>query len=138
MEWADAETGDSYEITTGDSSGRNAVRVKTMRDIVTLYRRKREAKSLGPDGQPCHREPVDSSIDDRCAISPSATSEKKQTNSKTLSPAFNCWPRSTVYQLIDATPEVCAAVLTDYARAASYIPRMKSSRIIGSMGVVGA
>ena len=27
-----------------------------MRDIVTLYRRKREDKSLGPDGQPCHRE----------------------------------------------------------------------------------
>lgn len=56
MKWADAETGESYEITTGIASGKNAVRVKTMRDIVTLYRRKREAKSLGPDGQPCSRE----------------------------------------------------------------------------------
>ena len=54
--WTDAETGELYDITTGESSGRNAVRVKTMRDIVTLYRPKREAKSLGPDGQPCTRE----------------------------------------------------------------------------------
>ena len=57
-EWVDAETGECYEITTGHSSGRNAVRVKTMRDVVTLYRRKREAKSLGPDGQPCSRETI--------------------------------------------------------------------------------
>lgn len=44
------------------------------------------------------------------------------------------WPRSIVYQLIDATPEVCAAVLSDYELQATYIPRMKSARIVGRPG----
>jgi hypothetical protein len=40
------------------------------------------------------------------------------------------WPRSTVYQFIEATPEECAAVLSDYALQEHYAPRMKSSRIV--------
>ena len=40
------------------------------------------------------------------------------------------WPRSTVYQFIDATPEQAAAVLSDYALQEKYIPRLKTSRIV--------
>jgi hypothetical protein len=40
------------------------------------------------------------------------------------------WPRSIVFQFIDATPEECAAVLSDYDLQASYVPRMRSSRVI--------
>jgi hypothetical protein len=40
------------------------------------------------------------------------------------------WPRSTVYQFIDATPEQAAAVLADYALQSSYIPRLKTSRVL--------
>jgi hypothetical protein len=56
MEWAEAKTGQSYSITTSPAAGMDAVRVKSIGDVVTLYRRKREAKSLGTDGQPCTRE----------------------------------------------------------------------------------
>ena len=44
------------------------------------------------------------------------------------------WPRSIVFQFIDATPEECAAVLSDYELQATYIPRMKSSRVLGRRG----
>jgi hypothetical protein len=54
--WADAGTGSPYPITTSAYSGAEAIRVKSIRDTVTLYRRKREAKSLGPDGAMCSRE----------------------------------------------------------------------------------
>ena len=56
VEWVDAESG---EPTDHDHcfSGRHAIRVKSIRDIATLYRRKREAKSLGPDGRGGSREP---------------------------------------------------------------------------------
>jgi hypothetical protein len=47
-----------------------------------------------------------------------------------LEPTESVWPRSTVYQFIDATPEECAAVFTDYELQAAYIPRMKSARIV--------
>jgi hypothetical protein len=40
------------------------------------------------------------------------------------------WPRSTVYQFIEATPEQSAAVLADYALQQSYIPRLNRSRIL--------
>jgi hypothetical protein len=40
------------------------------------------------------------------------------------------WPRSTVYQFIDATPEQSAAVLADYALAQEYVPKVKSSRVL--------
>jgi hypothetical protein len=40
------------------------------------------------------------------------------------------WPRSIVYRFIEATPEECLAVLTDYELQARYIPRMSSSRIV--------
>lgn len=40
------------------------------------------------------------------------------------------WPRSIVYQFIDATPEECAAVLSDYELQSTYLPRTKVSRII--------
>jgi hypothetical protein len=51
-----------------------------------------------------------------------------------LEPVATPWPRSIVYQLIDATPEVCAAVLSDYELQATYIPRMKSARIVRRAG----
>jgi hypothetical protein len=37
------------------------------------------------------------------------------------------WPRTIVYRLVAATPEEAAAVFTDYARHASYIPELKKS-----------
>jgi hypothetical protein len=40
------------------------------------------------------------------------------------------WPRSTVYQFIEATPEQSAAVLADYALQQTYIPRLTTSRIL--------
>lgn len=40
------------------------------------------------------------------------------------------WPRSVVFQFIAATPEECAAMLSDYELQAKYIPRMKMSRIL--------
>jgi hypothetical protein len=55
VEWADAETGERYQISTSSLGGGEVVRVKSIRDVVTLYRRKREAKSLGADGYPCAR-----------------------------------------------------------------------------------
>jgi hypothetical protein len=42
------------------------------------------------------------------------------------------WPRSTVYQFIEATPEQSAAVLSDYELQSSYTPKVKTSRIIGT------
>jgi hypothetical protein len=47
-----------------------------------------------------------------------------------LEPVSTEWPRSIVYLLIDASPETCAAVLADYELQATYIPRMKSARIV--------
>jgi hypothetical protein len=44
------------------------------------------------------------------------------------------WPRSTVYQFIEATPEECAAVLSDFALQSEYIPRLNTSRVIGARG----
>lgn len=40
------------------------------------------------------------------------------------------WPRSRVYQFVDATPEQGAAVLTDYERQATYQPTVKVSRLV--------
>ena len=40
------------------------------------------------------------------------------------------WPRSTVYQFIEATPEQSAAVLSDYALQSSYIPKVKTSKVL--------
>jgi hypothetical protein len=45
------------------------------------------------------------------------------------------WPRSTVYQFIEATPEQAAAVLSDYELQSSYIPRLNRSRILKRQGV---
>jgi hypothetical protein len=42
------------------------------------------------------------------------------------------WPRSTVYQFIEATPEQSAAVLSDYALQSSYIPKLKTSRVLST------
>jgi len=44
--------------------------------------------------------------------------------------AESAWARSTVYQFIAATPEQCAAVLADYALQSSYVPKLKSSRVL--------
>lgn len=48
-----------------------------------------------------------------------------------LIPAETGWPRSIVYQFINAPADVCAAVLSDYELQASYTPRLKSSKIVG-------
>jgi hypothetical protein len=42
------------------------------------------------------------------------------------------WPRSTIYQFIEATPEQSAAVLSDYALQSSYTPRVKTSRVLST------
>jgi hypothetical protein len=42
------------------------------------------------------------------------------------------WPRSTVYQFIEATPEQSAAVLSDYALQSSYTPKVKTSRVLST------
>jgi hypothetical protein len=42
-------------IRRSEFGGRDAIRVKSIRDVVTLYRRKREAKVLDSDGYPCGR-----------------------------------------------------------------------------------
>lgn len=47
-----------------------------------------------------------------------------------LEPMTTGWPRSIVYQFIEATPEECAAVLSDYDLQSTYIPRMKVSRVL--------
>ena len=44
----------------------------------------------------------------------------------------SAWPRSTVYQFIEATPEQAAAVLSDYALQSSYIPKLKTSRVLAT------
>jgi hypothetical protein len=44
------------------------------------------------------------------------------------------WPRSIVFQFIEATPEECAAVLSDYDLQSSYVPRMRGSRVIRRAG----
>jgi hypothetical protein len=41
----------------------------------------------------------------------------------------SAWPRVSVHQFIDATPEEAAAVFTDYARHSTYIPGLKKSAI---------
>jgi hypothetical protein len=42
------------------------------------------------------------------------------------------WPRSTVYQFIEATPEQSAAVLSDYALQSKYIPKVKRSKVLAT------
>ena len=42
------------------------------------------------------------------------------------------WPRSTVYQFIEASPEQSAAVLADYELQSSYVPKVKASRILST------
>jgi hypothetical protein len=44
------------------------------------------------------------------------------------------WPASTIYQVIVATPEQAAAVLSDYALQATYTPRVKSATILRQTG----
>jgi hypothetical protein len=51
-----------------------------------------------------------------------------------LEPAEDGWPASRIYQVINATPEQSAAVLSDYALQAKYIPRMKSAKVLRQVG----
>src|ERR671938_1177093 len=39
------------------------------------------------------------------------------------------WPAAFVYQYVDATPEEAAAVFTDYERHATFVPKLKRSKI---------
>lgn len=57
-EWVDVEGGRPYRITTSEFGGREGIRVKRLRDVVTLYRRKREAKGLDPRGGICTRQTI--------------------------------------------------------------------------------
>jgi hypothetical protein len=52
--------------------------------------------------------------------------------------AASAWPRSIVYQFIEATPEECAAVLSDYDLQATYMPRTKISRVIRRLSRIEA
>jgi len=40
------------------------------------------------------------------------------------------WPRASVYQYVDATPEEAAAVFSDFDRHATYMPGLEKSRIV--------
>jgi hypothetical protein len=56
LAWLDHHTGRTYRLTTvGDAGGPGIARVKTFRDVVAEYRVHPEAKSAGPDGEPCGR-----------------------------------------------------------------------------------
>ena len=46
------------------------------------------------------------------------------------------WPRSTVYEFVDATPEECAAVLSDYELQATYLPQVKTSRTVRRLSAI--
>jgi len=46
----------------------------------------------------------------------------------------SAWPRSVVFVFIDASPEESAAVLSDYEIQSSFVPHMKSSRIVARHG----
>jgi hypothetical protein len=39
------------------------------------------------------------------------------------------WPKAFIYQRVDATPEECAAVFSDYELQVSYVPELKKSKI---------
>jgi hypothetical protein len=58
MDWLDVETGRTWSVTTHAFAGADTIRVKSIREVVLLYRRKREAKSVGPGGEPCTRETI--------------------------------------------------------------------------------
>lgn len=52
--WTDRYTGRRYRIaTTGATGGDGIARVRTYRDVIAEYRIHPEAKSAGPDGEPC-------------------------------------------------------------------------------------
>jgi hypothetical protein len=54
LRWIDRYTGATYRITaTGDAGAPGIARVKTYRDVIAEYRIHPEAKSAGPDGEPC-------------------------------------------------------------------------------------
>jgi hypothetical protein len=46
------------------------------------------------------------------------------------------WPRVSLYQRIEATPEEAMAVLADYELAQSYVPNVRSSRISSRLDAV--
>jgi hypothetical protein len=54
LAWIDRDLGRTYRITTaGDTGGPGVARVKSYRDVLAEYRVHPEAKSAGPDGEPC-------------------------------------------------------------------------------------
>jgi len=52
-QWWEAHTGERFRITTYGMGGDGVVRVKTYGEVIEAYRVHEEAKSVGPDGQPC-------------------------------------------------------------------------------------
>src|SRR5439155_14411481 len=55
MKWYDQYSGRAYQIGVGRECPVDRVQVKSYRDALLEYRVHPEPKSLGPDGQPCHR-----------------------------------------------------------------------------------
>ncbi len=52
-QWWEAHTGERFRITTYGMGGEGVVRVKTYGEVIEAYRVHEEAKSVGPDGEPC-------------------------------------------------------------------------------------
>jgi hypothetical protein len=56
LTWVDRYSGKGYRIdATGDAGGCGVARVQTYRDVLAAFRTHPEAKSAGPDGEPCGR-----------------------------------------------------------------------------------
>ncbi len=53
MKWANKYTGETYSIPGSGQPTQGLVKIKTYRDVFDRYLVHAEAKSLGPDGQPC-------------------------------------------------------------------------------------
>ena len=49
----EVHSGTEYRIRTGEPSDRTGIRVQTYGNVLDRFRRHPEAKSAGPDGDPC-------------------------------------------------------------------------------------
>ncbi len=59
LPWVDRYSGERYRIsTTAQTGGPGVARVQTYRDVLEDFQHHPEAKSAGPDGQPCTRQTV--------------------------------------------------------------------------------
>jgi hypothetical protein len=59
MLWTDTYSGEAFRIKTDDAMwGSRIVRVQSYGDVIARYHTHPEAKSLGPNGEPCNRRTV--------------------------------------------------------------------------------